>query len=732
MKLLYKFVMVAFLATVTASTTLVAQSLETDSLALVDLYNECGGADWSGFDTWLNGPINTWEAVTVDSAMQRVTHVGFKNMDLVGALPESLGNMSEMSGKIEIHDDVGLTGELPSFLWKWTKMERFQVKRSGYTSIDTEGVENLVNLTEFNTEKTPIEGMIPGVFFTLPAMVKLYFHDSEFDAVPEELASSTGLDRLYLNGNHLTEIPDLSGVAWASGAKVRVHNNYLTFEDLEGNVVIEADANVEEFRYSPQAPIGIEEYSYPEAGTPVALMAEIGGTANVYTWIRGVDEVVGDASTYEIDAFDADAHSGNYFAVVQNTLVPGLDITVANQKLFASEQAQDSLALVALYNQNNGENWVGFDTWLNGPISTWEQVTIDSASQRVSNVVFKDMDLTGSLAPELADITEMGGKIEFRNDSLLTGELPSFLWKWTNVERFQVKFSGYTSIDTDGLENMVNLTEFNTEGTPIDGMIPGVLFTLPNMEKLYFHDCEFDQFPPELAQATKLDRLYINGDNFTEIPDMSGMTWGSGAKIRLHENFLTFEDLEPNVVIEADTNVAELRYSPQANVGMETSLDLAPGDTLSLAVEVGGSANIYSWIKGADEVVGEEASYQVDSVGADDAGDYMLLVQSSLVPGLDIFSELYTVTIGGATGIDEQYFGDIRVLGNPVGDDLRIEADEMIERINIYNVGGQEIHQELVQSKYISIPVGHFSPGIYFVTLRAGQKYRTIKISKHQ
>ena len=77
-----------------------ANDLQTDSLALVDLYNNNGGVNWSGFDTWLNGPISTWEGVTVDAELQRVTHVAFKNIDLVGTLPASLGNMTEMSGKI--------------------------------------------------------------------------------------------------------------------------------------------------------------------------------------------------------------------------------------------------------------------------------------------------------------------------------------------------------------------------------------------------------------------------------------------------------------------------------------------------------------------------------------------------------------------------------------------------------------------------------------------------------
>ena len=714
----------------TAPTFLFASALEQDSLALVDLYNNCGGTEWTGFNTWLNGPINTWEAVTVDSATQRVTNVVFKDMDLVGQLPESLGNMDKMSGKIEIRSE-GLTGELPAFLWKWTDVERFQVKFCGYTSMDVTGMENMVNLTEFNSENTPIGGMAPGILFTLPAMDKLYLHDSEFDALPPEFTQMSGFTRLYINGDNLTDLPDMSSVTWGDGAKVRVHNNHFTFEDLEYNMPLTMDTSVAEFRYSPQADVGVDSYLYPEVGSAVKLAADVGGSANVYNWIKGEDDAVGMEDTLTLESFDPSTQSGKYFAVVQSTLVPSLDIFTKPTRLFASVQDQDSLALVDLYNQCNGENWEGFDTWLNGPLSTWEQVTVDSASQRVTNVVFKDMNLTGTLPESLADINKMGGKIEFRDDSLLTGTLPAFLWKWTDVERFQVKFAGYNAIDVTGLDSMINLTEFNTEGTPIEGTIPGVIFTLPLVDKLYFHDSEFDQLPDEVTQAVGLERLYVNGDNLTSLPDMSGMVWGPGAKIRFHNNMLTFEDLEPQMVITEDTLVEELRYSPQANVGMASTQDLEIGDTLVLSVEVGGSANQYTWIKGVDEVVGNEMIYGSDSVTVEHAGSYQLLVQNALVPGLDIFSEIFEVTIGGITSVlDPAYFGDIKVFGNPVENNLRIQTDKNIDEVLMFNPVGQQVHRETIRSNSLDIYMTDLRPGMYLVVLRSGAKLHTLKVIK--
>ena len=192
----------------------------------------------------------------------------------------------------------------------------------------------MVNLTEYNTEKNAITGTVPGVIFTLPVMQKVYVHDCEYDALPAELTSASGLDRLYFNGNNLDDLPDMSGMTWGDGAKVRVQNNLLTFEDLEDNVVLTGDPLVAEFKYSPQAAVGAETYLYPDAGSMVTLTSNVGGSDNIYSWIKGEADVVGSEADLTIDAFDAATNSGRYSALVQSGLVPGLDIVVAPQKLF--------------------------------------------------------------------------------------------------------------------------------------------------------------------------------------------------------------------------------------------------------------------------------------------------------------------------------------------------------------------------------------------------------------
>ena len=130
---------------------------DRELLTLVARYNSGCGENWRGIETWLNGTLSSWEGVTVswvkndaetDSTM-RITHIDFKSMTLTGTLPLELGNLTEMSGKIELNNQPGLTGTLPALIWKWVNVERMQVTFMGFTAIDLNGIENRLNLFWF-------------------------------------------------------------------------------------------------------------------------------------------------------------------------------------------------------------------------------------------------------------------------------------------------------------------------------------------------------------------------------------------------------------------------------------------------------------------------------------------------------------------------------------------------------------------------------------------------------
>lgn len=84
---------------------------ETDSLALVKLYQATGGGNWKHNLNWLTGPINTWYGVTLQLQTNRVLKLHLFDNNLTGELPEELATLD--SAKSIILSNNNLYGNIP-------------------------------------------------------------------------------------------------------------------------------------------------------------------------------------------------------------------------------------------------------------------------------------------------------------------------------------------------------------------------------------------------------------------------------------------------------------------------------------------------------------------------------------------------------------------------------------------------------------------------------------------
>ena len=71
-----------------------AQVIESDSLALVDMYNSLDGPNWNNSTNWLNGPVGSWYGIKVED--ERVTFIVLGSNGLKGAFPASLNNLDQL------------------------------------------------------------------------------------------------------------------------------------------------------------------------------------------------------------------------------------------------------------------------------------------------------------------------------------------------------------------------------------------------------------------------------------------------------------------------------------------------------------------------------------------------------------------------------------------------------------------------------------------------------------
>ena len=72
-----------------------SQDFISDSIALMNLYNNCNGVNWVGFDNWMETPVVNWEGVTV-SDVNRVLG------NLTGMESANLTKSSPVSGTLTI------------------------------------------------------------------------------------------------------------------------------------------------------------------------------------------------------------------------------------------------------------------------------------------------------------------------------------------------------------------------------------------------------------------------------------------------------------------------------------------------------------------------------------------------------------------------------------------------------------------------------------------------------
>ena len=354
-----------------------------DSIALVNLYDSTNGAGWKTKTNWLSAqPLSTWYGVTTVSG--RVTNLDLSNNNLVGSIPTSIGNFSNLQQLKLIYNQ--LTGSIPSEIGNLTNLIIFDVSGNQLTGNIPVEIGNLSNLEELHIDLNQLTGSIPSELGNLLNLKICWLRNQLTGSIPSSLGnlaqlqqlelsenqltgsipSSLGnlsqlillaLDRNQLSGNIPSSLGNLSNLTTLnlagnklsgtvplsfnnlSAAYISIHANDLTFSGME------QFASNNTGSYSPQAPIPL----YNQNNT---LSVAAGGTPSNDTfrlYRNGVLDTmqIGD-STFPITA------TGKYNMVVTNSIaieltlytdtldIASLPITLSS---FAASKKQTSVLL---------------------------------------------------------------------------------------------------------------------------------------------------------------------------------------------------------------------------------------------------------------------------------------------------------------------------------------------------------------------------------------------------
>ncbi|NER18076.1 immunoglobulin domain-containing protein [Spongiivirga citrea] len=515
---------------------------ESDKSALIAFYNATNGPNWT--NTWdlTDSPTNWFGVVTAvyfpgggGPAERHVDEINLPNNNLVGTLPIELGNLKDLN-TLDLSNN-SITGAIPGALG---------------------GAEDLNYLYLQNND---LSGDIPIALFTSPdphfVEIDLSFNQLT-GKLPEEIGSSIpNVGSVFVSNNLLTDLPDYTNISLFRINTLDISNNNIYFSVFErvssgfDNIAEVLEGNVSNLTYQTQNKINtVDTVSILEGENTTFAITGLISTNNTYQWFKNNSPISGATnSTYQVTAADL-TDEGVYYCEIKNTEVPNLTLVRNDITLNVTVPVTDRNSLIAIYNAADGPNWT--NPWdLSADISTWEGVTVDAVSGRVTELVLNQRKLNGTLADEIGNLTELV-KLSFFGglESNLTGSIPTSICNLTKLEDIsisQVEFSGaipsclftITSLNRifisgsstpiltldlpDDLSALTNLRTLYLQRVDLssEGAFPLNALQLINLEELTLDINRLTgTIPPEIAGLSNLTILSISGNNITgSIPD---------------------------------------------------------------------------------------------------------------------------------------------------------------------------------------------------------------------
>lgn len=191
---------------------------ERDREALISLYNSTNGPQWRDIygngwnvsENWCtDADISTWRGVECENG--RVVGLNLAGSNLVGILPEELGDLTELR-ELFLQNNL-LEGPLPDFISRLEKLEKLVLADNHF------------------------KGQIPSFLGSMARLKWLDLQDNYFTgSIPSSIINLKELEDMKLLGNYLSgKIPDefYDWEFWKSWWGYSIKDNMYNFEELE-------------------------------------------------------------------------------------------------------------------------------------------------------------------------------------------------------------------------------------------------------------------------------------------------------------------------------------------------------------------------------------------------------------------------------------------------------------------------------------------------------------------
>ncbi|MBR3405721.1 MAG: hypothetical protein IKG92_02310 [Bacteroidales bacterium] len=184
---------------------------QTDSLALVAIYNASKGAEWAKNKWDLTKPINEWNSVTVTN--DRVTALKLTTSGTITEeweLPAEVGTLSEVTD-FRVNSNK-LKGNIPEELYNLSKLQKLYLQNNNITGALSSKLSQLTELEELYVDRNAnMTGGIPKEIGQLKKLARINISQSGIGgAIPGELGGCDALLQLMAFKTNLSgELPDI-------------------------------------------------------------------------------------------------------------------------------------------------------------------------------------------------------------------------------------------------------------------------------------------------------------------------------------------------------------------------------------------------------------------------------------------------------------------------------------------------------------------------------------------
>lgn len=461
--------------------------------------------------------------------------VGGNRARLTGSIPPELGNLSQLESLYLWSNS--LTGRIPPELGNLSNLQTLMLGGNQLTGVIPPELGNLSSLSYLDLEGNRLTGPIPAELGNLSRLLSLGLNQNRLTgAIPPELGNLPNLVSLGLESNELTgPIPrELGNLGLLSDRQLNVRLP----EEVPDPFELEESLN-EEFMQTGVMPpelallwLSLSSLDLSNNNLTGEIPPELGNLVNLSGWLNlghnnltgpvppelsnlsnlaylllGGNDLTGElpASVLgltNLSQLRIEDNAGLCAPVYlledrpRNLEGPGCRVKADGSEIVM--YPPDREVLEAFYHATGGPQWDRNLNWLTDlPPWQWEGVIVNDQG-RVYGVGVTGNNLTGTIPPDLAKLSELA-ILDLRYNGL-TGEIPQELGRLSNLHSLDISHNKLSGPIPHELGDAPGMAYVRLEGNRLVGELPQSFSNFTQLEQLKFDDNDGLCAPPALLE----------------------------------------------------------------------------------------------------------------------------------------------------------------------------------------------------------------------------------------